>query len=149
MCGTDGKSGLGLMDGKSSLGLMDGKSGLGLMDGKAKTASGVCWRDAPEGRVSLKRGGVEYPMRLNDVKALIEQLYDDDWSRESDVDAASAKRANADGASTLFGEVMPAGVAKICDDQHLRASQARVFLDFGAGRGKLALQVPSKTLSAV
>jgi len=51
------------------------------------------------------------------------------------------KTAEAQGASLLFGEVLPTGVAKMCDDNHLRASKAKIVYDLGAGPGKMALQI--------
>jgi SAM-dependent methyltransferase len=44
------------------------------------------------------------------------------------------------GGSLLYGEVLPAGVAKLVDDTHLMIDQATVVYDFGAGTGKLAVQ---------
>lgn len=44
------------------------------------------------------------------------------------------------GSSLLYGEVLPAGVAKLLDFQHLDAQNASVLMDLGSGTGKLALQ---------
>jgi hypothetical protein len=48
--------------------------------------------------------------------------------------------AQAQGASLLFGEVLPHGVSKIFDMDHLQGAKARVFYDLGSGPGKMALQ---------
>ena len=42
--------------------------------------------------------------------------------------------------SYLFGEVLPAGVSKMLDDEHLDAASARVMFDLGMGCGRLCLQ---------
>lgn len=42
--------------------------------------------------------------------------------------------------SLLYGEVLPDGVAKMLDADHLDAANATCLVDLGAGTGKLALQ---------
>lgn len=51
-----------------------------------------------------------------------------------------------DTTDTLFGEIMPEGVAKLLDEQHLSATNAKKLYDFGFGHGKLILQVKEKTI---
>jgi len=48
--------------------------------------------------------------------------------------------ANQLGGSLLYGEVLPSGVAKLCDETHLLVEQAKIVYDFGAGTGKLCVQ---------
>jgi len=45
------------------------------------------------------------------------------------------------GGSLLYGEVLPEGVARLLDDDHLSVRTAKVLYDFGMGTGKLCLQV--------
>lgn len=54
---------------------------------------------------------------------------------EEDREAAASSRS-----SLLYGEVLPAGVSRILDADHLDAASASVLYDFGMGTGKLALQ---------
>ena len=42
--------------------------------------------------------------------------------------------------SYLFGEVLPAGVSKMLDEDHLDAASARVMFDLGMGCGRLCMQ---------
>ena len=48
--------------------------------------------------------------------------------------------ADESGSSLLYGEVLPRGVNKMLDRDHLDASNAKVLYDCGMGTGKLALQ---------
>ena len=54
---------------------------------------------------------------------------------EDDFDAAKTS-----GSSLLYGEVLPHGVAKCMDDDHLRAAHCRRIIDLGSGTGKLCMQ---------
>lgn len=58
------------------------------------------------------------------------------------VTAADEAAAGAAEASLLYGEVLPAGVAKLLDAQHCAAGAAGTqgLVDLGAGTGKLCLQ---------
>ena len=40
----------------------------------------------------------------------------------------------------LYGEVLPEGVSRMFDSDHLNLAKARTFVDLGAGLGKLAIQ---------
>ena len=42
--------------------------------------------------------------------------------------------------SLLFGEVLPDGVSKMLDSDHLDASNATVLYDLGMGCGRLCMQ---------
>lgn len=55
----------------------------------------------------------------------------------SEVEEASAAAA---GASLLYGEMLPQGVAKAMDEWHLHAAAASRMVDLGCGTGKLCLQ---------
>jgi hypothetical protein len=48
--------------------------------------------------------------------------------------------AKLSGSSLLYGEVLPHGVAKCLDDEHLRAAHCRRIIDLGSGTGKLCMQ---------
>ena len=48
--------------------------------------------------------------------------------------------ADESGSSLLYGEVLPRGVHKMLDEDHLNAAGAKVLYDCGMGTGKLALQ---------
>lgn len=52
-------------------------------------------------------------------------------------DLAVAKTSHS---SLLYGEVLPHGVVKMLDEEHLRAEQARRLFDLGSGTGKLCMQ---------
>ena len=52
-------------------------------------------------------------------------------------DLEEAKHA---GSSLLYGEVLPRGVVRMFDAQHLRGADARVVVDLGMGTGKLCMQ---------
>lgn len=55
--------------------------------------------------------------------------------KDSDKNTASEQ-----GASLLYGEVLPEGVLKLMDEHHLRAGSASTLIDMGMGTGKLLLQ---------
>eukprot|EP00467_Chlorarachnion_reptans_P024085 CAMPEP_0114487676 /NCGR_PEP_ID=MMETSP0109-20121206/904_1 /TAXON_ID=29199 /ORGANISM="Chlorarachnion reptans, Strain CCCM449" /LENGTH=326 /DNA_ID=CAMNT_0001663979 /DNA_START=238 /DNA_END=1218 /DNA_ORIENTATION=- len=50
------------------------------------------------------------------------------------------KAAEKAGTRLTYGEIHPKGVLKIMDEEHLDAERAKVLVDIGSGRGKLALQ---------
>jgi len=62
----------------------------------------------------------------NDGKACIQQ---------QERDNASNQRS-----SLLFGELLPEGVTKMFDQEHLRAASSKILYDLGMGCGKLILQ---------
>jgi hypothetical protein len=55
----------------------------------------------------------------------------------TEADLAVAKSSQC---SLLYGEVLPHGVVKMLDDDHLRAGDARRLYDLGSGTGKLCMQ---------
>jgi hypothetical protein len=55
--------------------------------------------------------------------------------KDSDKNTASEQ-----GASLLYGEVLPEGVLKLMDEHHLRAAAASTLIDMGMGTGKLLFQ---------
>lgn len=56
------------------------------------------------------------------------------------VTSADLEAAQGSGGSLLYGEVLPSGVCKLLDDEHLSASTATSLYDLGMGTGKMALQ---------
>jgi len=92
----------------------------------------------------LKGLECEYPMTSvpsDKVEQCFKLLYEKSWGQSGDVktteDDELAKKQKA---SLLFGEVLPAGVDKLLDKNHLCASEAVSLTDMGAGMGKLVLQ---------
>lgn len=82
------------------------------------------------------------------IRQLLQHLYELEDEEEigldirghrivSETDTHQAKSA---GCSLLFGEVLPSGVTKALDAQHLNAAAATSFYDLGMGLGKLAMQ---------
>ena len=56
--------------------------------------------------------------------------------------AADVKAAlDAGGSNLLYGELLPAGLSKMLDAEHLDIARAAVVLELGMGTGKLAMQV--------
>jgi len=56
------------------------------------------------------------------------------------VDDTDREVATKTDSSLCFGEVLPEGVSKMLDKDHLHASSAKVLYDLGMGLGKLAMQ---------
>lgn len=81
------------------------------------------------------------PSRARAVRAALRALYPPGVSGFSDCLTEGDKRAAAEsGSSLLYGEVLPAGVDRLMDADHLDAASAAVLVDLGAGLGKLAVQ---------
>mmetsp|Transcript_6730 Transcript_6730/g.9316 ORF Transcript_6730/g.9316 Transcript_6730/m.9316 type:complete len:228 (+) Transcript_6730:177-860(+) len=53
---------------------------------------------------------------------------------------SDVKAAEAAGTRLTYGEILPKGVLKVMDECHLNVNRAKVILDIGSGRGRLAIQ---------
>lgn len=51
-------------------------------------------------------------------------------------------KAHGNNVQLLYGEILPSGIRKLFDKEHLDASKYKVFYDMGCGVGKLTIQVP-------
>lgn len=95
-------------------------------------------------RVRFLRGapsGLPYPISGASAAEIERALRGRGWGHAGDVKTiADESQAVARRASLLFGEILPAGVTKVLDDDHLNARRATTLVDLGAGMGKLALQ---------
>eukprot|EP01083_Nonionella_stella_P082632 228120_1 len=56
------------------------------------------------------------------------------------ISSEEKKSAHENGNSLLYGEIMPRGISKLLDGDHLNCNNARVLCDLGMGFGKLILQ---------
>jgi hypothetical protein len=56
------------------------------------------------------------------------------------VESSDRETATNSDSSLCFGEVLPDGVTKMMDENHLRAQAATILYDLGMGLGKLAMQ---------
>ena len=54
-------------------------------------------------------------------------------------DVAAALKAG--GCNLIYGELLPAGLAKMCDPSHLDVARCAVVLELGMGTGKVAMQL--------
>jgi len=72
------------------------------------------------------------------VQDLLLEVYGN--SSGEPVSAGDSKIAADTDSSLCFGEVLPRGVTKILDENHLNCSEAKYFYDLGMGLGKLAMQ---------
>jgi hypothetical protein len=81
---------------------------------------------------------IEYPDPYKEpIATLLKTIYEGYLSEPDDSDKAEAQKS---GNSLCFGEVLPDGVAKLLDADHLDAINARIMVDLGMGLGKLAMQ---------
>jgi predicted RNA methylase len=86
----------------------------------------------------------QYPlshMSANEIEIAFRVLYGRSWGQTGDVKLPEEDEvARRNRASLLFGEVLPEGVCKLLDGQHLDAGSAQRMVDLGCGFGKLVLQ---------
>lgn len=81
------------------------------------------------------------PEDVTRVRRVLSAVYWPGASGFSDcLTAEDRAEADRSGSSLLYGEVLPSGVHRMMDDDHLRAGSAAVLFDLGAGLGKLAVQ---------
>ena len=80
---------------------------------------------------------IKYPIR--DIKKCLKLLYEDilNGKHTNHTEEEIAKKHNI---SLLFGEVLPEGVSKMLDKNHLNAEKSEILIDVGSGLGKLAFQ---------
>jgi len=88
---------------------------------------------------------INYPTQSfvdNDlIVTSFKSLYRSNWGQEGDPRTSGEnEQAEQQGASLLFGEILPSGVSKLLDKQHLDASTATTLVDLGCGMSKLILQ---------
>jgi hypothetical protein len=77
------------------------------------------------------------PSTTREPRALLRRLYRDAFGY--DVDEADDARVMATGASSTYGELMPAATDRLVE--HLRLGKGDAFYDLGSGLGKVVLQV--------
>jgi len=72
------------------------------------------------------------------IREILLKTYDNMFGMA--VDDNDREAASKTDSSLCFGEVLPEGVSKMLDKDHLCASSAKVLYDLGMGLGKLAMQ---------
>lgn len=84
-----------------------------------------------------------YPLSLNqsaDVEQALIGLFGL-WGSTGDVLSETDRKANSSSqVSFIYGEVLPDGVRRLLDKEHLAAGGARTLVDLGSGKTRLALQ---------
>jgi len=72
------------------------------------------------------------------VREILQKSYSDLIGQT--VEEPDRQEATTTDSSLCFGEVLPDGVSKMLDNEHLRASSSRILYDLGMGLGKLVMQ---------
>lgn len=78
---------------------------------------------------------------MENLKDLYDDFEDEDKARES-ITYSDKIIASLHYSSLLYGEILPSGITRLCDKEHLNvANGGSVFYDLGCGSGKLAFHV--------